>query len=671
MAQCLLPMAAAGAPRPGILAPAKERVMRDRGRDAQRKHGMVLRRYVTQTLNRRQRAQATDVSLVQDPAVYAAASEGIYETANETLGAARAAFRFLASTDDAGARRRTDAEAVADLVEAANRDEHRATLAHVLTQRYTLEPAPSVPTRSVAAPVLRWATTRDEAVLLFIDATRRLVVKAYALASILSELQRGNYAPIVDLANDMVLSYYLVALVRDYARVVTPHFAFIVDWFAGPALDEGAGGGYVLAREASGGRARVVDVRWQPGTLVQYVIVERADTTLADLLGTAALTLPLLRAVLFQVLFSLEAAWQLTGYLHYDAHSGNIMVRFLGNELATPFFGRTWAYKRAGVADYAYLTPAEHGNVFVEIIDAGRSRMLVPVDEDAAAADPRGAPRRLVGYPMLEEYGIFVDGARADRSWDVRRLAFDLLTEVDVAALVQRSTAGAQEARRATAEAQRLAAVFKDFVVAALGGAAALLAAVDRAARTRKAPRAGRRPKTREEQSFSEAFWSAIPARMRQLKRAPTNADVYDALIDVLRAARAHAHFRSDSFFDNLIEPILFSGVGGGRAAAAVGTSASTCLDHAFFDALRDRTAVPESLRATALLVGFVRDADVLRDPRYGSGDARDGREEEEEQAMELGCAFCGSPARGLAVPARVPFCGADCMHAAAQADNV
>ena len=657
-------------------------------RAAEHKHGAALRRWMTRMVKAGRAATNTDkkaegVQLVQDPAVYVQASAGMYaappsnKSKSDALqhAAANAAVRFLTSNTDGA----TPAAMLATLVDACSHPDHRAHVRTVLLDTYALEPQPYVPTQSFSAPTLHWAQARDAATRVFMDRTNRIVVKVYKLSEILKKALTSvrterNLMPVVDLGNDLVLSYHLVALVSDYARVATPHFALLLDYFVAPELAPDPVGVVVTRPDGAGSKARVTDVSFVPGSLAQYVVVERADMTLGAFLDGEGLTLPLLRAVLFQAFFSLDAAWTLLGYLHYDFHAGNIMVRMLSNELDSPFIGRAWAYKRVGDAAYYYLRVSDHNNVFVEIIDAGRSRMFVPADDGMATV--RTGPRHLVGYPMLPSVGVFVDGARADRSWDVRRLALDLLLFTNPAHLVARIHEGRVPGKeRANDDNADLLLKFKHFVITALGGVPVLTAALHLVAeRLTSAKRT--QPRTQR-----IAFWNAMDTAIKVLSATAEPDALFDAVQHVVRKHPV------SNVFDDVIEPLFFNTLVAVPRPVTVppppsDLSAGSCLAHPFFAALRANGYASPDEMAGALLTGFVDSDDVLFNPYTGAAaDPMDISALRLDASTEAGqlrapsekplCAFCGDVAAGIDAETNSTYCGADCMLAALNALNV
>lgn len=512
---------------------------------------------------------------------------------------------------------------------------------------YSLEPVPYVPTSSIMAPSLRWAKTTDDNIRVFIDATKRLVVKMYPLDTILSAFipasaskadeEKRDIPSVVDLANDIAISYYLTSLVCDYDRVVTPHFAYPVDWFIGPKIDAD---GVVFERNKETQKIKVTDVRTLDNTLAQYVVVERADMTLEALLESPSLSVRQLRSLLFQIFFSLDAAWRLNGYLHYDAHASNFMVRNLLTELESPYLNRAWAYKRPGVSTYSYLTVADHGHLFVEIIDAGRSRMFVSRDTDTVDPATGRRPLHLIGYSVREEYGIFVEETRdkhVDRSWDVRRIGLDLLASVDVDRLAMRQQEGSVTAVASDPAEANLARDLASLIGTMIGGNKFVEAVSKMAEKQttdakedKKAKKAKKAvpevvKKTPEEQARAN-MWQALKAAAVEVNAngIPTPETIYRVFhAAIVKAVVASPADYENLYFDTMISEVFFNLMVDPATVADYRDDtlhAASCLDHELFKGLQGPADEKQrlTLQGNSLVVGYVARKDVLLDPATG-----------------------------------------------------
>lgn len=310
--------------------------------------------------------------------------------------------------------------------------EAATTLLKRLTERYIPDTDKPTETSSLTRPELRFARVSDEDTQRLLDWNVRVVVKAYADMDDLLALLRGAISQVdtqalqrlFDIGCDMLVGATVAnAFVTHFDRIVTPHFAYQLDWFLGPAIEQ--------------------DALLPPGALVdtsrtmQYVVVERVDVTLgkfielqSDTESVIVPTLSNLRALLAQLFYSLDAAWTTRGFLHYDLHEENIMVRALARETRSPYLGKNLGYNNGGSDKAFAIPPDEHEDLFAEVIDFGRARGYAPISDR-----PDETTFVLVGNPFLEEYGIRMLPPHADRSWDMRRLGFALLLAVDMDAL--------------------------------------------------------------------------------------------------------------------------------------------------------------------------------------------------------------------------------------------
>jgi hypothetical protein len=713
-----------------LIISSSERQKRDKARKAQFRIGSIFRK--ASKIGARGKGK-DDARIIQDPDIFVQKIGELFTPANVS----DAAFAFVSHSvhDDAdiyktnvpkGAKkdgRYTRGLANLNAASAANKDRVLA----IFTDTYVLEPVPYMPTSSLMAPTLRWATTKDSDVKIFIDNTKRIVVKMYPLGSIITEFVpksasaadelNRELAPLVDLVNDICLSYYLTSLVRDYDHVVTPHFAFPIDWFIGPMID----GDHIkpIRNPDTGKLLGMAPVEVKADSLAQYVVVERADVTLSELMKSPSLSVRLMRSLIWQTLHALESAWLMKGYVHYDAHSSNIMVRYLLNELESPYLNRTWAYKRASEKDFYYLTLQDHGHMFVEIIDAGRSRAFVTLDSEEAGPDGN-KPLHLVGYPMLEEFGIFVNeldnsgpDTRVDRSWDVRRLGIDLMLELDIDAMVARqyegviATTGTTTGTKASSSEVTLASELKDLIGHMVGGmhfVRAIVAVIQGWAPESEPRNNAEKAAWKITSSGQTALWELLSEACNALvnrTRTPSNLAVFVALETVIKKARKATWFYKNLFFDVFLQTLLFNYIlnpATNQITLDRDLHATSCISHALFQGLNSSkrpVAEMEAIRQSALVVGFVAQRDILADPFRGTYHTKE-EEKEDTSVDELNddacrttlapikrgrpslrrsillnpvpvkCVACGLNATGYAMPERsVPYCSNDCVWGA------
>ena len=649
-----------------LVIKTNERQRLAKQRAAQFRRGAVFRKASEEGAKARKGgkggAAAEDVRIVQDPDVYVTATgtdlspENVAEAAfvflSNTMGDAAEAVPAAEEQDDA-VKKRGKAKAPETLAREARLVRYKQRLAdmfvasamnkdavtELFVKTYALEPVPYVPTSSAMAPSLRWAKTTDPDIRVFIDATKRLVVKMYPLDTILasfipasasvSDDKKRDLPSIVDLANDICVSYYLTSLVRDYERVVTPHFAYPVDWFIGPKIDAD---GVVFERNKETQNLTVTNVRTLDKTLAQYVVVERADMTLGALLESPSLSVCQLRSLIFQIFFSLEAAWKLTGYLHYDAHSGNFMVRNLLTELDSPYLNRSWAYKRPGVASYSYLTLADHGHLFIEIIDAGRSRMFVSRDTDVVDPATKKRPLHLIGYSVRKEYGIIVEETRderVDRSWDVRRMGIDLLETVNVDKLVARQQEGTVDSALRDQEEARLGLLLAHLIGTMIGGRRFAEAVKKCSATITYAEdlrlKIVRKPEERAQLEAKASMWAALVTSADAIlgDASATPATIYRVFSAAIGKEIARAGDYKELYYETVVSDLLFNHIVDPSTVGLYRDEAlhvSSCLDHALFERLRGPLDESQRmvLQANALVVGFATKKDMLTDPVRG-----------------------------------------------------
>lgn len=295
-----------------------------------------------------------------------------------------------------------------------------------ITTLYKPDNITPVDTASFSAPRLHFGKLARSDMQKLIDWTERIVVKMYRFENFV-----GNAKQSIDLVTDIVVSAAMShLLVFAYPKVVSPHMAFLFDCFPGPEIK--------VTPDRAG---TVPGVNVLPFVPAQYVVVERADKDLQSLIGEGLLSPRALRSVLWQVLYTLESANDVARFRHNDLHTSNVMVRILANEPASMYLNANWLYMRSAghskAPAHVVLPASEHGNYFVEIIDNGRARAYCPIY--APDAEPRNDARVLFGNPAYENIGIYMDDARSDRSYDLRRLLYYIMVNYDLTAQATRA----------------------------------------------------------------------------------------------------------------------------------------------------------------------------------------------------------------------------------------
>jgi hypothetical protein len=278
---------------------------------------------------------------------------------------------------------------------------------------YVLDNKKSVASDTYTSPRLHFAKLGNVNMQQIVDWNERIVVKMYELGKIANDQSR-----LVDLAMDIMIGAALGdMLVLNAQYVVSPHMAFQLDWFPGPVM--------AVSPDPKSAEPKRLFVTT---AAAQYVVVERADMTLDAFIETGLATPPIMRSLLWQLLYTLDASWETCRYLHYDLHTANVMVRDLAKEPVSPYTGRRWLYVRSHPSAQGppMALVADHGNFFLEIIDYGRSRLYCPVP---GADDAR---RVLLGSDSYAEFGMYASPQYMDRSWDMRRLFTYLLKDYDL-----------------------------------------------------------------------------------------------------------------------------------------------------------------------------------------------------------------------------------------------
>ena len=166
--------------------------------------------------------------------------------------------------------------------------------------------------------------------------------------------------------NEIRIAYFLAELLYNYTNVLSVHFMVMVDWF-------------------QSSRAKL-------GLYANPLVPTPADTlydqvTISEYAGTDMLTFlsqntgfQVLRAVIFEVLHSLETAWHSHEFVHGDLHVGNIQMKRTNYE-ESPFRNKNLLYKRRNIDDWYVLPKEALGDHLVKIIDFGFSRIYAPSKE--------------------------------------------------------------------------------------------------------------------------------------------------------------------------------------------------------------------------------------------------------------------------------------------------
>jgi hypothetical protein len=172
-----------------------------------------------------------------------------------------------------------------------------------------------------------------------LDWTQRVLLKRYTV----------HPDHCTDVADELVIgAAALNTLVTHYPAVVTPHFAYTLDFFVAPVSK----------------------------TLLHvYELVEYADRPLSYRQEVTDERVAV--SLLVQLLFSIEAAYKLLRFCHGDLHNGNVMVRDVSQEPDAAYFNCHWRYV---LPDGRRITlPRDwHQHQFVEIIDWDNAQARAP-----------------------------------------------------------------------------------------------------------------------------------------------------------------------------------------------------------------------------------------------------------------------------------------------------
>jgi hypothetical protein len=509
-----------------------------------------------------------------------------------------------------------------------------------------LEP---VKTSSFSAPRLSWARLVPRSARALLDWSTRVVIKEYTQIAKLADddiLQsdRDSSSQLLDLANDLLVGALAAnALSVDYTDVVTPHFAYQVDWFQAPRIDSVHQAprkpldAEFVADLPSHLKAVMLDVN----TVAQYVVVERGDFTLSDLFAStqqgknyakygANWNLLSMRSVLAQMLTALESGFDVAGLLMQDFHANNVLVRSTRKEPDSPLTGKAWFYTRGphGGGDSPpsgreklRIAPDEHRDLFIEIIDFGRSRAIARTPPELVQEGR--AATAIIGNTAWESYGITPDPERLDESWDLRRMGLDLLIDVHPPALfaaLSRTTGGSASPRLTKLYDQYLHAV-----VVMSNALRLVLLIIERAKRMDSTVKYATNVAAVAAQLLV-AISAPEVAPYTTLKAMPKDYIIEDTAQAVRFYNAIAPILRGPGVYNYLFYTVIFARSGffasqGGVNGSNPRLTPRWCLDHLpLFDELF--SAAPshaDEIRTGAgLMLGIVHAQDMLADPRRG-----------------------------------------------------
>lgn len=239
-----------------------------------------------------------------------------------------------------------------------------------------------------------------------------------------------------EFSNEILVTRVLNCLVTSFEYTVTPHFTvFMGSYIAPEMLLNGPPSLFqrikasLLSYETAppdGVDKAASDATYR---FRMYAIYERADESLHSMLPRLfldkAFTPTQLGSLVFQILSAMEAATRVLGWSHNDAHLGNIMVRSV---VGTPYENRTWGYKRAFDPQYYYITPQDHRNLMIEIIDQGRATISPEEPEKHANARFNRDAWKVLGHVENIFTTFYANGRVRGKDWD--HAHFELLQAV-------------------------------------------------------------------------------------------------------------------------------------------------------------------------------------------------------------------------------------------------
>ncbi len=241
-----------------------------------------------------------------------------------------------------------------------------------------------------------------------------LVIKVVDLGGIYEEniYDRANGDhDLEEIYNEIRVGFFLNELRYTYPKCLTQHFMSVIDWF-------------------------ISDINLYPSSSgygpYQYIVSEKLDIPLYKHLLKYPTTY-VLKCTLFCVAQALEAAWATNKYLHYDLHYENIMLKeaVRGSE----FFEKNYLYTRPYSKNTYMLARTGTFNTIVKILDFGRNRMEIPDNLDKTNdlfehidKDHKHEHNDSLVYD-IKSFGI---GLADNRTWDMRRLIWDMVTQFPI-----------------------------------------------------------------------------------------------------------------------------------------------------------------------------------------------------------------------------------------------
>lgn len=279
---------------------------------------------------------------------------------------------------------------------------------------YTREDTTSLESMSYSRPELfRLLPVHREVfkeVLITGDST--LLMKATPLID-----EQGEVIDEVSLAqiyNEIQIAYFLNELLYAYKHVLSIHFMVMVDWFQTTRADLGLFTGTTRT--------------WRDDYQSQFTVSEYIEDSVLSFMRSHP-TIHALKGLVFQVLHALETAWLTNEFVHYDLHTGNIMMKRTTDD-QSPLAGRNLLYKRYRHEEWYQLKQSNLGDHIVKIIDFGFSRLCAPKTAAHKQYDLKNGVERHIHDRLIGlDWEVGEMNRQSGNTYvDVRLFLLDLLT---------------------------------------------------------------------------------------------------------------------------------------------------------------------------------------------------------------------------------------------------
>jgi hypothetical protein len=271
-------------------------------------------------------------------------------------------------------------------------------------------------TKSLTAPMLMpcvlVSPERTNPLMSLLDYRPEVMIKMQKFTwQRVEELQqkRNPDHPLIGFTLDVLYGRLLRELTTRWPRVVTIHFATCLDAFVAPTMT-------ITATQT---------IQFKPSTeLFLYQVTEHGEKPITgalwdeinDMKAVGKATMEELDRVAgrrlaawtWMTYFALASAAEFLGLNDLDPHVGNVMVSPTKDR---PYHDRVLAYRVHGartMAELVYLTPEEHGNMMVDIIDFGRMEPRVTALERDRGLLQSQSKRELLAAGFIHDMWYFL-----------------------------------------------------------------------------------------------------------------------------------------------------------------------------------------------------------------------------------------------------------------------